>query len=73
MGAGGLRWLVARVLVGFGAACAGMFVGFFGCVVVLAPLVGGGPSMQNLAVAAAFGCAVMGGIGSLAVEVEPLL
>ena len=70
---GRLRWLVARALVAFGAACAGLFVGFFGVAVVFAPLVGPSPSTADLAAAAAVGCAVMGAIGSLAVEVDPLL
>lgn len=67
------RRLVARLLVGFGAACAGVFVGFVGSAIVVIPAVGPGPSAMNLATALAVGLGVMGAVMSLAVPVRGVL
>jgi hypothetical protein len=65
-----VRHVVARMLVGFGAACAGMFTGFVGSAIVVVPIVGPGPSATNLAAALAVGLGVAGAISSLAVPVR---
>ena len=67
----GIREVLFRCLVAFGAACAGLFVGLIGSAVVVIPAVGPGPSSNNLAMATALGLAVAGAIASLAVPVEP--
>jgi hypothetical protein len=65
----GMRGVLYRLLVTFGAACVGLFVGLVGSAVVVIPAVGPGPSSANLAMAVALGLAVTGAIASLAVEV----
>lgn len=66
----GIRGVLYRCLVAFGAACVGLFVGLVGSAVVVIPAVGPGPSSANLALALGCGLAVMGAIASLAVPIE---
>ena len=65
----GMRGVLYRLLVAFGAACAGLFIGLVGSAVVVVPALGPGPSSANLAAAIALGLAVTGAVASLAVPV----
>lgn len=65
----GMREVLYRLLVAFGAACAGLFVGLVGAAAVVIPAVGPGPSSSNLAMALGLGLAVAGAVASLAVEI----
>lgn len=57
----GIQGVLYRLLVAFGAACCGLFVGMVGSAVIVIPL--------NLGLAVAFGLAVTGAVASLAVPV----
>lgn len=62
---------MARLTVGFGSACAGVFVGFVGSAIVVVPTVGPGPASLHLATAIAVGLGVAGAVASLAVPLPP--
>lgn len=66
----GIRGVLYRCLVAFGAACAGLFVGLVTSAVVVIPAVGPGPSSANLALALGIGLGVMGAVASLAVPID---
>ncbi|MEY2397603.1 MAG: hypothetical protein QOJ00_777 [Actinomycetota bacterium] len=64
-----VRLLATRCLVAFGAACAGLFVGYIASSVFILPRLGPGAASQNLATSIAIGLAVAAAVASLAVPV----